>query len=202
MPTPGALWPTSALDDTGGPERPLPRSERCDLLAVDTQDLPMRSTTFGCFSRWRDRGLFGEINHPLVMLDRARIGREASPSAAALDSQSIETTESGGPRGSEAGKRVNGRERQAPVDMDGRARPRSSACRPTGPRRGAVRVLRLSRRISPFIAKAFADAGYAGNLCRRSTRAAHARPPPLSAGSGIRLWGTGSWRSTRTVRTG
>ncbi len=51
------------------------------------KDLPPRPTTFGYFSRWRDTGLFSRINHHLVMLDRERIGREASPSAAVLDSQ-------------------------------------------------------------------------------------------------------------------
>jgi hypothetical protein len=40
----------------------------------------------------------------LVMADRERVGREASPTAAVLDSQSVKTTESGGPRGYDAGK--------------------------------------------------------------------------------------------------
>lgn len=50
------------------------------------EDLPPRSTTFGYFSRWRDEGLFARINHDLVMADRERVGREASPTAAVLDS--------------------------------------------------------------------------------------------------------------------
>ncbi|WP_246686689.1 MULTISPECIES: transposase [unclassified Methylobacterium] len=41
------------------------------------KDLPLRSTTFGYFSRWRDEGLFARINHDLVMADRERVGREA-----------------------------------------------------------------------------------------------------------------------------
>ncbi len=41
------------------------------------------------FFAWRDAGLFERINHLLVMLDREWVGREASPSAAVLDSRSI-----------------------------------------------------------------------------------------------------------------
>lgn len=72
-------------------------------------DLPPRSTTFGYFARWRNDGLFGRINHTLVMADRERSGRHASPTAAVLDSQSVKTTESGGPRGYDAGKKIKGR---------------------------------------------------------------------------------------------
>ena len=68
------------------------------------KDLPPKSTAFGYFSRWRDEGLFGRINHHLVMADCERVGREASPTAVVLDSQSVKTTESGGPRGYDAGK--------------------------------------------------------------------------------------------------
>ena len=50
------------------------------------KDLPPRSTAFGSFARWRDTGLFTSIDHHLVVADRERVGREASPSAAVLDS--------------------------------------------------------------------------------------------------------------------
>ena len=50
------------------------------------KDLPPKSTVYGPFSAWRDSGLFAGIDCHLVMLDRERVGREASPSAAVLDS--------------------------------------------------------------------------------------------------------------------
>jgi putative transposase len=56
-------------------------------------DLPPKSTVFRWFSFWRDTGLFETLNHLLGMADRERVGREASPTAAVLDSQSVKTTE-------------------------------------------------------------------------------------------------------------
>ncbi len=127
------------------------------------KDLPPKSTVYGYFSQWRDSGLFVSINHHLVMADRERAGREASPTAAVLDSQSVKTTESGGPRGYDAGKKVKGRKRQVIVDTDGRGLVLDPQPAHVQDRDGAVPVLRRSRRSYPFITKAFADAGYAGD---------------------------------------
>ena len=125
-------------------------------------DLPPWGTIYRWFAAWRDDGRFERINHALVMADRGRVGRDASPSAAIIDSQSVKTTEAGGPRGYDAGKKVNGRKRQALVETDGRGLVIEPHPASVQDRDGGGPLLSLSRRSFPFIQRVFADAGYAG----------------------------------------
>jgi transposase len=133
-------------------------------------DFPPWGTVYRWFASWRASALFERINYALVMADRQRVGRGASPSAAIIDSQSVKTAEAGGPRGSDAGKKINGRKRQALVDTDGRAILLEPHAADIQDRDAGGPLLRASRALYPFIRKVFADNAYDHERVTKATR--------------------------------
>jgi len=126
-------------------------------------DFPNRSTVQRYFYAWQAEGMWETINFLLLQQAREREGRQASPSAGVIDSQSVKTTESGGPRGYDAGKKIQGRKRHIITDTAGYLVAAQVHAADIQDRDGAPALLAAIRFLFPWLRHVFADGGYAGD---------------------------------------
>jgi transposase len=125
-------------------------------------DFPPWKTVFDYFRQWRLSGLWETINTALREQAREAMGRTPRPTASIIDSQSVKTTEMGGPRGYDGGKKINGRKRHLVVDTQGlllkaKVLPADQHDRPA-----AELVLAGLDRLFPEVRLLWADTAYRG----------------------------------------
>lgn len=124
-------------------------------------------TVYGYFNRWSRQGMWRQVMEALTRQERQRQGRQPTPSAGGVDSQSVKMANQRGPKGYDGGKNVNGRKRQVLVDTLGLLLGVLVTAADTGDREGLIGLLTayFSAGIQR-LRKLWVDGGYTGEALK------------------------------------
>src|SRR5499427_3952919 len=164
------IWPARRiveailyLDRTGCAWRYLP------------SDFPPWQTVYGYFAAWRDDGTLARLHGGLRAQVRAAAGRDAQPTAAVIDSQSVRAADTvpKATRGWDAAKKVNGRKRHIAVDATGLLLDAVITAASVQDRDAARPLLWNLHRACPRVRLVWADAGYQASRLTTWANAQH-----------------------------
>jgi putative transposase len=129
------------------------------------REFPNYQSVYYHYRKWCLDGTWEQLQRVLRYEVRRKVGRYPHPSAAIIDSQSVKTTEVGGPRGYDAGKKVNGRKRHILVDTLGNLLAVVVHTADIQDRDGAKLLLtRLPQMLRLRLLKIWTDGAYKGDL--------------------------------------
>ena len=128
------------------------------------KEYPKWQTVYYYFRLWRDAECFVVLNDRLREKIRLRAGKQASPSAAIIDSQSVKTDEQAEAKGYDAGKKVKGRKRHILVDTLGLLLKTKVLTADIQDRDAAKMLFTEIKQQMPRLYLIWADGGYRGKL--------------------------------------